>query len=107
MELLQDQFIQLLGTVLTLVFGYAVKQFKDYLNRKGVLAELQNKQKYADIVVRAAKDIYTEAEGKQKLIDAKGQLVALLNEQGIPFTEDEIDSLVRAAYQGMKEGAGL
>ena len=107
MELLQDQFIQLLGTVLTLVFGYAVKQFKDYLNRKGVLAELQNKQKYADIVVRAAKDIYTEAEGDKKLAAAKGQLVELLNKQGIPVTEEEIDSLVRAAYQGMKDGAGL
>lgn len=104
MDVLQEQFINLLGTVITLLVAYVAKQAKDYLDRKGVLAELENKRKYADIAVKAAKDIYKEADGNKKLAAAKKQLVQMLNAKGIPFTDDELDSLVRAAYQGLKEG---
>lgn len=104
MQALQEQFITLLGTVITIATTYAVKQVKNYLDRKGVLAELENKRKCADIAVKAAKDMCVEADGDIKLQKAKEQLVTMLNEKGIPFTESEIDSLARSAYQGMKEG---
>lgn len=104
MDVLQEQFINLLGTVLTLLAAYVAKQVKDYLDRKGVLAELENKRKYADIAVKAAKDMYVEADGSKKLKEAKKQLVQMLNDKGITFTEDELDSLIRSAYQGMLQG---
>lgn len=104
MELLQDQIFTLLGTLITILAGYVVKQVKGYLDKKGIIKELESKRVYADIAVKAAKDMYQEADGEIKLEAAKEFLLSTLNSKGIPITEDELDSLVRAAYQGAKEG---
>jgi hypothetical protein len=60
---------------------------------KGVLA--QDAVKYAE-------DAFAELGGNEKLENAKKNLIGRLNQYGIGVTEDEADTLVRAAFQSVK-----
>lgn len=102
MEQITQAAVSLLAAVLTLVTGVVSVKIKSYLQEKGVLAQLESKRKYADIVVHAVQQIYQTADGPQKLNEAKSQLIELLNKNGIPFTDEELQMLIEAAVKGMK-----
>ena len=102
MEQITQAAVSLLAAVLTLVTGVVSVKIKSYLQEKGVIAQLESKRKYADIVVHAVQQIYQTADGPQKLDEAKRQLVELLNKNGIPFTDEELQMLIEAAVKGMK-----
>lgn len=105
MEQFQAEIITAFGTLLSIIIGYAVSQLKAYLTKKGILAELENKKKYVDIVVKAVQQLYAEADGNVKLAEAKKQLIEIFNKNGVNFTEDELNMLIEAAVKGMKDGA--
>lgn len=104
MEDIIQNVVQALAGILALVCAYGVGQVKIYLDKKGVTDELNKKKAYADIVVKAAQQMFKEADGAKKFEVAKGNLVNMLNEQGVPFTGDEIDLLIESAVKGMKDG---
>lgn len=105
MEQFQAEIITAFGTLLSIIIGYAVSQLKAYLTKKGILAELENKKGYVDIVVKAVQQLYAEADGDVKLAEAKKQLIEIFNKNGVNFTEDELNMLIEAAVKGMKDGA--
>ena len=105
MEQFQAEIIAAFGTLLSIIMGYAVTQLKAYLTKKGILAELENKKKYVDIVVKAVQQLYAEANGDFKLAEAKKQLVVIFNKNGVNFTDAELNMLIEAAVKGMKDGA--
>lgn len=104
MEALQDVLLNLLIVVVGLATTFIGQKGHAYLKRKGVLAQLESKKNYVDIVVAAVQQVYAEANGDAKLQEAKAQLVDLFNKNGIKFTEDELDLLIESAVKGMKDG---
>ena len=105
MEQFQTEIITAFATLLSIIMGYAVTQVKAYLTKKGILAELENKKNYVNIVVKAVQQLYAEANGDAKLAEAKKQLVEIFNKNGVKFTEEELNMLIEAAVKGMKDGA--
>ena len=105
MEALQEALINLLVVVIGLVATFVGQKGYSYLNNKGILKEIEAKQKYVNIVVNAIQQTYKEANGEEKLGEAKTQLVDLFNANGIKFTDVELNSLIEAAVKGVKDGA--
>lgn len=105
MEALREALINLLVVVIGLVATFVGQKGYSYLNNKGVLKEIEAKQKYVNIVVNAIQQTYKEANGEEKLGEAKTQLVDFFNANGIKFTDVELNSLIESAVKGVKDGA--
>ena len=105
MEALQEALINFLVVVIGLVATFVGQKGYSYLNNKGILKEIEAKQKYVNIVVNAIQQTYKEANGEEKLGEAKPQLVDFFNANGIKFTDVELNSLIEAAVKGVKDGA--
>ena len=105
MEALQEALINFLVVVISLVATFVGQKGYSYLNNKGILKEIEAKQKYVNIVVNAIQQTYKEANGEEKLGEAKTQLVDFFNANGIKFTDVELNSLIEAAVKGVKDGA--
>lgn len=105
MEALQEALINFLVVVIGLVATFVGQKGYSYLNNKGILKEIEAKQKYVNIVVNAIQQTYKEANGEEKLCEAKTQLVDFFNANGIKFTDVELNSLIEAAVKGVKDGA--
>ena len=105
MEALQEALINFLVVVIGLVATFVGQKGYSYLNNKGILKEIEAKQKYVNIVVNAIQQTYKEANGEEKLGEAKTQLVDFFNANGIKFTDVELNSLIEAAVKGVKDGA--
>ena len=104
MEALQEALINLLVVVIGLVATFVGQKGYSYLNNKGILKEIEAKQKYVNIVVNAIQQTYKEANGEEKLGEAKNQLVDFFNANGIKFTDIELNSLIESAVKGVKDG---
>ena len=104
MEALQEALINFLVVVIGLVATFVGQKGYSYLNNKGILKEIEAKQKYVNIVVNAIQQTYKEANGEEKLGEAKTQLVDFFNANGIKFTDVELNSLIEAAVKGVKDG---
>lgn len=104
MEDLIQNLVLVIASILGIVSTYVVSQVKGYFDKKGITDELKKKQAYTDIVVKAAQQMFQEANGAEKFQVAKENLVAMLNEQNIPFTESELNLLIEASVKGMKDG---
>ena len=107
MEALQEALINLLVVVIGLVATFVGQKGYSYLNNKGILKEIEAKQKYVNIVVNAIQQTYKEANGEEKLGEAKTQLVDFFNANGIKFTDVELNSLIEAAVKGVKDGVRI
>lgn len=105
MEALQEALINFLVVIIGLVATFVGQKGYSYLNNKGILKEIEAKQKYVNIVVNAIQQTYKEANGEEKLGEAKTQLVDFFNANGIKFTDVELNSLIEAAVKGVKDGA--
>ena len=105
MEELQEALINFLVVVIGLVATFVGQKGYSYLNNKGILKEIEAKQKYVNIVVNAIQQTYKEANGEEKLDEAKTQLVDFFNTNGIKFTDVELNSLIEAAVKCVKDGA--
>ena len=105
MEALQEALINLLVVVIGLVATFVGQKGYSYLSNKGILKEIEAKQKYVNIVVNAIQQTYKEANGEEKLGEAKTQLVDFFNANGIKFTDVELNSLIESAVKGVKDGA--
>ena len=104
MEALQEALINLLVVIIGLVATFVGQKGYSYLNNKGILKEIEAKQKYVNIVVNAIQQTYKEANGEEKLGEAKTQLVDFFNANGIKFTDVELNSLIESAVKGVKDG---
>ena len=105
MEALQEALINFLVVIIGLVATFVGQKGYSYLNNKGILKEIEAKQKYVNIVVNAIQQTYKEANGEEKLGEAKTQLVDFFNANGIKFTDVELNSLIESAVKGVKDGS--
>lgn len=104
MEVLQEQLIALVGTVLTVVVGYAVKQLKGYLDRKGIVDKMKVYESSAKIAVGAVEQIYYNEDGPTKFEHAKRHLTQSLEKQGLPIEEKDLQYWIESTVAGMKQG---
>lgn len=65
---------------------------------------LHAKNALAQDAVKFAEDAFAELGGAEKLENAKKSLIERLNGYGIGVTEDEADTLVRAAFHSAVTG---
>ncbi|WP_461199397.1 phage holin [Enterococcus sp. N249-2] len=108
MDVLVDQLqpiiVQFLVVILSGIVTYVSAVVGSYVNKKNLLAQLQSKQKYAEIVVNAVQQVYQEANGDEKLKEVQANLTDIFNKNGIKFTETEMNLMIESAVKGMKEG---
>lgn len=102
-EVLQEQILQLLATILTICIGIVSTYLTKFLKEKGVLAKLESKKNYVGIVVSSIEQLYKESNGDVKLKIAKDQIVKLLNEKKIKITNEELDTLIEAMVNEAKK----
>lgn len=102
-------YTSLIDTFITVgipaIVGAVIAAAKHYIGAQKLAklsSVLSTKSVLAQDAVRFAEDAFTELHGAEKLENAKKNLIGRLNQYGIAVTEDEADSLARAAYQTIK-----
>lgn len=98
-ETLSPVIIEALTIVILALAGFIGKWLATWAKNKSIDELIITKQKWADLAVRTAEDIYDTGEGDKKLAFASKWLSLRLKEHGIKFTPEEIDGLARASYQ--------
>ena len=98
-ETLSPIIIEALTIIILALAGIIGNYLRTWAKNKGVNELLETHKKWASLAVRTAEDIYTTGEGEAKLAYAYAWMSARLKEHGIKFEPDEIEGLIRAAYQ--------
>lgn len=101
---ISDQLISLIGVVFTGIAGYASLQLKKYLDKRGVLQELEVYEKAANTAVKAIQQLYQDLDGPEKFAKAKERLATDLKNKGIPVEEKDLQFWIESAVYGMNEG---
>lgn len=104
MEILQEQLVTVLGTVITIIAGYAVKQLKNYLDQKGVTQKLKVYESSAKIAVSAVEQIYYNEDGPKKFEHAKRHMAQSLQKQGLLVDDKDLQYWIESAVFGLKQG---
>ena len=92
--------IELLGMVLTAVAVYVGATIKKYFNEK---INTETKRKVVETTCRYVNQIFADLEGPAKLEKAKENILAQLNEKGVPITDLELEVLIESTVNGFKE----
>ncbi|MGV4321332.1 phage holin [Bacillus mojavensis] len=103
MDAIQEQLINLLMALIVGFIGFATKAVYSYLNKKGVVAQIQAHKQIVDIAVNAIEQTCKELGGKEKLELAKAEVVKLAKTKGIKISEKDLDMLVEASVKEMNK----
>jgi hypothetical protein len=101
LELLSPIIVEALTIVILAVATAFGSWAVSWAKQKGIDQAIKNKQRWADLAVRTAKDIYQTGEGDKKLLFASAWLADRLKEQGFKVTAEEVEGLARASYQNI------
>ena len=101
MELILEKSFELLAYIITICIGVVTSYITRYLKEKGVVAQLEAKKEYVNIVVNAIEQTYKTANGKEKFNAAKNKIIEVLNDKKINITEDELEVLIEAVVKEM------
>lgn len=104
MQILQEQVLEILATLLTIGLGVVGQKLILFLKQKGIVAKLETKREVADFVVKAVEQIYYAEKGPEKLETAKDKIVDILLDNGISISTNELNMLLEAAVKGMNDG---
>ncbi|UUV46984.1 holin [Bacillus phage vB_BanS-Thrax5] len=105
MENIQVELVNLAVAILTALVGLATKSIMSFLNKKGVVAQVQNNKEVVSIVVKAVEQMYGQLKGEEKLNMAKMEIIKLMQQKKIKMTEAEIDLMIEAMVKEMKDQA--
>lgn len=96
-----DMIFYILMAAVVFVAGIAAKWYKDAHNADMVAYYTDQLHLWAEKVVLAAEDVgkVYEMTGKEKLTYATKRLQEIKDKYSLPFTDDQVSDLVRAAYQ--------
>lgn len=102
MELIQDNLIQILATVITAVasfIGVSIKKaYTKYVDTK-------TKKEIVDSTVKYIEQIYKGVmiSNEDKLSKAKEKALEWLNSKGLKISDTELDILIESAVNGLKK----
>lgn len=95
---------ELMGLFVTACVGLVVKFLKAHFDIKKLENELKSKSAYADIAVQFVEQVYKDIHGKEKFDKAAQWLSEQFAKKGLTVTEEELEALVEAAVQKLKNG---
>lgn len=104
LQILTPTILTILGTILTgiaTIVGLKVRQLVKQIEIKTGI-EIDEKQ--AREAVEWAEQVYKDSGGEVKFEKAKNRLILIMNERGVPVSEDVIDTLIEQAVFGLKKG---
>lgn len=102
MELIQDNLIQILATIITAVasfIGMSIKKaYTKYIDTK-------TKKEIVDSTVKYIEQIYKGVmiSNEDKLSKAKEKSLEWLNSKGLKISDTELDILIESAVNGLKK----
>lgn len=102
MELIQDNLIQILATIITAVasfIGVSIKKaYTKYVDTK-------TKKEIVDSTVKYIEQIYKGVmiSNEDKLSKAKEKALEWLNSKGLKISDTELDILIESAVNGLKK----
>ncbi len=103
MDMFHAELISILIAVITACVGVVTKQVVSYLNKKGVLTQLQSNKELVTLVVKGIEQSYKSLNGDEKLQLAKMELVKLMKDNKIKITEKELDLIIESTVKEVKE----
>lgn len=103
MEQFHAELINLVMIIVTACVGLVTKQVMTYLNKKGLLHQLENNKAIVGVVVKAVEQMYEQLHGNEKLNVAKIELIKLMKDKGIKISEKELDLLIHSSVNEMNQ----
>lgn len=102
-ELLQDNIIEILATIITAVASYIGIQVKNVYTK---YVDTKTKKEVVNATVKYVEQICNSLEVKpkaeEKFIKAKEKATEWLNSKGITIGDTEIEILIESAVKGLK-----
>lgn len=107
---IEPALMDLLATVVAVVFSYVgiecKRLYSKYVDSNSRSLDAQHKKQIVSDVVHCVEQVYTDAEGPDKLQKALNQASMLLSNHGIKVSEEELRTLIESAVHGMNADAG-
>lgn len=101
-ELIQDNLIQILATIITAVVSYLGIQIKKAYTK---YVDTKTKKEIVKATVEYVEQIYksTEVSSEDKLDKAKDKALEWLNNKGLKISDTELEILIESAVNGLKK----
>lgn len=102
MELIQDNLIQILATVITAVASFIGMSIKKAYTK---YVDTKTKKEIVDSTVKYIEQIYKGVmiSNDDKLSKAKEKALEWLNSKGLKISDTELDILIESAVNGLKK----
>lgn len=101
MEIIQDNIIQILATIITAVASYVGVQIKKAYTK---YVDTKTKKEIVDATVKYIEQIYKNAliTNEEKLQKCKEKALEWLNSKNIKISDTELEVLIESAVNGLK-----
>lgn len=101
MELIQDNLIQILATIITAVASFIGMSIKKAYTK---YVDTKTKKEIVDSTVKYIEQIYKGVmiSNEDKLSKAKEKALEWLNSKGLKISDTELDILIESAVNGLK-----
>lgn len=102
MELIQDNLIQILATIITAVASFIGMSIKKAYTK---YVDTKTKKEIVDLTVKYIEQIYKGVmiSNEDKLSKAKEKALEWLNSKGLKISDTELDILIESAVNGLKK----
>ena len=102
MELIQDNLIQILATIITAVASFIGMSIKKAYTK---YVDTKTKKEIVDSTVKYIEQIYKGVmiSNEDKLSKAKEKALDWLNSKGLKISDTELDILIESAVNGLKK----
>lgn len=102
MELIQDNLIQILATIITTVASFIGMSIKKAYTK---YVDTKTKKEIVDSTVKYIEQIYKGVmiSNEDKLSKAKEKALEWLNSKGLKISDTELDILIESAVNGLKK----
>lgn len=88
-------YTQIIQAILALMATLITTFLIPYINKKLSAEKVAELQKWVEIAVHAAEQLYGSKTGQQK----KDYVISLLNSKGIKFDVDDVEAMIEAEVQ--------
>lgn len=103
MESLNGEIISVVILILSVALGFLAKYTISFLEKKGVVAQIENHKEIAKIVVNGIEQTYRHLHGQEKLNLAKIEIIKLAKTKGVKVSEKELDLLIESSVREMNK----
>ena len=102
MELIQDNLMQILATIITAVASFIGMSIKKAYTK---YVDTKTKKEIVDSTVKYIEQIYKGVmiSNEDKLSKAKEKALEWLNSKGLKISDTELDILIESAVNGLKK----